>query len=344
MRSFDPLLDASPESIAIAAAITLFVFLVAWAARTLAQRHLGVARKTGTRFDDLLVDVLVRVKPVLVLFPAVYAGARALPLSPEIQRILWLLTRVSLIALGALWGVAVVEFALERYGKTRIEEDPSAITTIRAFRFGGIITVWIVAVLALLDNLGFDVTTLIAGLGIGGLAIALATQNILGDLFASLSIVVDKPFVVGDSINIGGGDVGVVKQIGLKTTRLQSLSGEELIVSNSDLLKSRIRNYARMTDRRVAGRLRVSYTTPPEVLEKLPEIVRAVIVSQQGVRFDRAHVSEIGESAYQLEFVYQVLTADHDVFMDVQQAVNLAIIRAFSEAGAELAIPTSRVI
>ena len=343
MKSIDPLLDASPTSLAIAAAIALFILLVAWLARALAHRHLGLARKTGTRVDDLLVDLLVRIKLLLLLFPAIHAGVRALPLPPELRQILSVLTRVSLIAQGALWGVALVEFALERYGKTRIEQDPSAITTIRAFRFGGIIAVWIVAVLALLDNIGFDVTALIAGLGIGGVAIALATQNILGDLFASLSIVVDKPFVVGDAINIGGGDIGVVKQIGLKTTRLASLSGEELIVSNSDMLKSRVRNYGRMPERRVVGQIGVTYQTPPEVLERLPGLIRAAVEQQSAVRFDRAHFMKFGDSAYELEFVYYVLTSNYGAFMDAQQAVNLAILRAFGEAGAEFAYPTQTV-
>ncbi|HVS31098.1 MAG TPA: mechanosensitive ion channel family protein [Thermoanaerobaculia bacterium] len=340
MKSIDLLLDAPPSSAAIALAVTLFILLVAWSARALARRHHGLSRQTGTSVDDFLVDVVVRTKPLLLLFPAIYAGARVLPLTPELGRALAMLTRVSLVAQGAVWGVAVVEFALERYGRTRIESDPSAITTIRAFRFGAVIGVWIVAVLAALDNVGFDVTALIAGLGIGGVAIALATQNILGDLFASLSIVVDKPFVVGDAINIGEGDIGVVQHIGLKTTRIRSLSGEELVVSNGDLLRSRIRNYGRMPERRVVGKIGVTYQTPPDVLERLPGLIRAAVEQQEGVRFDRAHFMQFGESAYELELVYYVLTSNYGVFMDKQQAVNLAILRAFGEAGAEFAYPT----
>jgi len=194
-----------------------------------------------------------------------------------------------------------------------------------------------VAVLLALKNVGFDVTALVAGLGIGGIAIALATQNILGDLFASLSIVVDKPLVVGESIKVGD-DAGVVQHIGLKTTRIRSASGEELVVSNGDLLRSRIRNFTRMHERRIHGKIGVTYGTPAEVLERLPSLIRAAIAKHEHVRFDHAHFLNFGESAYEIEFVYFVLSADAQKAFEIQQAVNLDILRAFQEAGAAFAV------
>lgn len=190
-----------------------------------------------------------------------------------------------------------------------------------------------------LDNLGVDVTTLITGLGIGGVAIALATQNILGDLFASLSIVLDKPFVVGDFIRTGE-DLGRVEQIGLKTTRVRSLSGELLVFSNSDLLQSRIRNYKQMEERRILFRIGVVYQTAPARLRRIPLIVREIIERQQAVRFDRAHFAAFGDSSYDFEFVYFVGSPDYNAYMDTQQAINLAIVDAFAAEKIELAYPT----
>ena len=199
--------------------------------------------------------------------------------------------------------------------------------------------VWCIGVLVALDNLGIDVTALITGLGIGGVAIALATQNILGDLFASLSIMLDKPFVVGDFIR-SGDHLGTVERIGLKTTRLRSLTGEQLIFSNNDLLQSRLRNYKRMAERRVLFRIGVTYQTPAGQLEAIPMMVRGIIESVGTVRVDRAHFAAFGDSSYDFEFVYYVLSPDYNVYMDVQQAINLTIVRAFERERIEFAYPT----
>ena len=339
MKAVDVFFDAPPATLAAAAAVALAILAIAALIRALAHRAAERARRTSTHVDDFLVDVVLQTKLLLLVFPALYAGSRVLP--DAATDLLRLPMRLSLIAQGAVWAVTVAGFALERYGRTRLESDPSAITTIRAFRVGAVIAVWIVAVLLALDNAGFDVTALVAGLGIGGVAIALATQNILADLFASLSIVVDKPFVVGDSIKVGE-DVGVVQHIGLKTTRLRSLTGEELVVSNGDLLRSRVRNFARMHERRVSGRIGVTYDTTAELLERLPGIIRA-IVEKHAARFDRAHFVAFGDSSLDIEFVYFVQSPDAITMFDTQHAVNLDIVRAFRDAGVEFAFPTRTV-
>jgi small-conductance mechanosensitive channel len=246
---------------------------------------------------------------------------------------------LSLIAQVALWSAAILDFFLRRYHRRRAEIDPAAVTTIRAFRFAAVFGVWCIAVLVALDNLGVDVTALITGLGIGGVAIALALQNILGDLFASLSIVLDKPFVVGDFIRAGD-DLGTVEQIGLKTTRVRSLSGELLVFSNSDLLQSRIRNYKRMEERRILFRIGVVYQTTPSQLRRIPAMVREIIERQTAARFDRAHFAAFGDSSYDFEFVYYVASPDYNVYMDTQQAINLAIVDAFAADKIEFAYPT----
>ena len=199
----------------------------------------------------------------------------------------------------------------------------------------------IVALIAL-DNLGIDVTALIAGIGIGGIAIVLAVQNILSDLFASLSIIIDKPFVIGDFIIVGD-LMGTVERIGLKTTRVRSLSGEQIIFSNSDLLSSRVRNYKRMYERRVAFSLGVTYDTKVELLERIPSMIEEIIGSQENTRFDRCHFKSFGDFALIFETVYYLLTPDYTAYMDAQQGINLAIARRFEEEGIEFAYPTQTI-
>ncbi|MBW2550586.1 MAG: mechanosensitive ion channel family protein, partial [Deltaproteobacteria bacterium] len=180
---------------------------------------------------------------------------------------------------------------------------------------------------------------LVAGLGIGGIAIALAVQNVLSDLFASLSIVLDKPFIPGDFVVVGD-MAGSVEHIGIKTTRIRSISGEQLIFSNADLLGSRIRNFGRMRERRVVFSLGVTYQTPADKLEGIPGMIRESIEAQDQVRFDRSHFASYGDSALNFETVYYVGSSDYATHMDILQAVNLAIYRKFASEGIEFAYPT----
>jgi small-conductance mechanosensitive channel len=186
------------------------------------------------------------------------------------------------------------------------------------------------------------ITTLVASLGIGGIAVAMALQNILGDIFASLSILLDKPFVVGDFIIVET-HMGTVEYIGLKTTRIRSLSGEQLVFSNSDLLKSRIRNYKRMAERRVVFSIGVVYQTDHDTLKKIPDLIRKIIEDQDQVRFDRSHFQGYGEFSLNFETVYYVLSPDYNRYMDVQQAINLAIFRQFETLNIGFAYPTQTV-
>ena len=208
-----------------------------------------------------------------------------------------------------------------------------------ALSFIARLVLWATILLLILDNLGVDITALVAGLGIGGVAIALAVQNILGDLFASLSIVLDKPFVLGDFVIVGD-LMGSVENIGIKTTRVRSLSGEQLVFSNNDLLTSRIRNFGRMQERRVVFKLGVTYQTPAEKLEGIPGIIREAIEARDKTRFDRSHFASYGDFSLDFETVYYVLSADYNLYMDIQQAINLAIFRRFADEGIEFAYPT----
>lgn len=201
------------------------------------------------------------------------------------------------------------------------------------------VAVWSLVALMMLANLGVDVTALVAGLGIGGVAVALALQNILSDLFASISILLDKPFVVGDFIIVGE-ELGTVEKIGIKTTRVRSLGGEQLIFANNDLLQSRVRNYKRMDERRIVFRVGIVYETPGDKLEAISGMLREIVEGIEQTRFDRAHFAEFGDFALQFEVVYYVLSSDFAIYRDIQQRINLAIFRRFERESIGFAYPT----
>ena len=236
----------------------------------------------------------------------------------------------------------MIGFVVARYAERHKKTDAASVTMILTLGSLGKVAIWATAALMAAVSMGQPITPLIAGLGIGGIAVALAAQNILGDLFASVSIVLDKPFVLGDFIIVDD-KMGSIEYIGLKTTRLRSLSGEQLVFSNTDLLKSRIHNYKRMRERRVLFTIGATYDTPYEKVAAIPAMLREIIESQQPVRFDRAHFARYGDSALIFEVVYYVLAADYNIYMNVQQAVNLAIFRRFEEEKIEFAFPTQTV-
>lgn len=277
-----------------------------------------------------------------VLLLAVQAGASLLELPPRGARAVEAVTTTAVFLQLGIWGNVAVGWAVEREVRRRVADDAAAATTLAGLSYLARFALWTVLVLLLLDNLGVRVTALVAGLGIGGVAVALALQNVLGDLFASLAITLDKPFQIGDFIIVDQ-YLGTVEHIGLKTTRIRSLWGEQIVFSNNDLLQSRIRNFKRMAERRVVFTVGVVYQTPYDKLVRIPQLLREVVERQPNVRFDRAHFKEYGDSALVFEVVYYVLDPDYAVYMDTQQAINLEIFRRFEEEGIEFAYPTRTV-
>ncbi|HEX8615987.1 MAG TPA: mechanosensitive ion channel family protein, partial [Thermoanaerobaculia bacterium] len=314
-----------------------------WIVRAFAKRKFRAASSTISDVDDFLLDVARRTKLFLLFVPAVFLGMRALEAPDELRALVKLAAKLSFVAQVALWSSGVIDFFIRRHRRTRIDTDPSAVMTMNVFRVAAIAAIWVFAVIAAIQTLGFNVTTLIAGLGIGGVAVALATQNILGDLFASLSIVVDKPFVLGDSITVDS-QGGTVEHIGLKTTRMRAPGGEELIIANGDLLKSRIRNFRRMSERRSVTKFAIAHGTDAETLARIPALLQMAVENQEHARFDRAHFVAFGDAAYEFELSYFVTTPEHSVFMDVQHAVNLDVVRAFAANGVALAHRTPAVV
>jgi len=327
----------------IAICILLVVFVTLKIIQRAVIRKLEkVAAATDNQIDDLIVSMLKQTKFLILLVASAYIASHAITLKPSIAA-LWQKTVVLiLIVQGGLWASAGTSFFLGRALQKRMDHDASSATTISLLGFVARVFLWVIVLLLILDNLGVNITGLVAGLGIGGIAVALAVQNILGDLLASLSIVLDKPFVIGDFVVVDTLS-GTIEHIGLKTTRIRSLSGEQLIFSNNDLLKSRIRNYKRMQERRVVFGFGVVYQTPLEKLIMINKIVREIIESKRNARFDRVHFKEYGDSALNYEVVYFVADQDYKIYMDVQEAINLEIFRRFHEEGIEFAYPTRTV-
>jgi small-conductance mechanosensitive channel len=323
-------------ALGVAAAIWVFLLLL----RHVVYRKLAaVSPKTASPLDDLLVLLIRKIKTSFSLAVAIYAASLVLSLPGPVTALLRKLIFLAILLQAAVWGTEIVTFWIGRSGRKKGTEDASNKAALGLIHFGVQIVLWSVVVLLALDNLGVHVTTLVAGLGVSGVAIALAAQSVLADLFASVAIVLDKPFVLGDFITVDD-LMGSIEHIGIKTTRIRSLWGEELILTNSDLLKSRIHNYKRMAERRIQFGFGVVYQTPAVKLEAIPGIVKEIVGSQPKARFERAHFKQFGASSLDFEAVYWVTAPDYNISMDVQQAVNLGLFRRFQAEGIEFAYPT----
>lgn len=328
--------------IALAVAVAAFVALVI-VKRFINSRLSVLVKRTESKWDDAFAELVAHTNSLFLFIIALFIGSLFLDLHGIQREIVFSVAAVAVIVQGGLWLNGLIQFVLNSEASRRRQMDPASVTTVNAMGFVGRLVLWAVVLLLILQNLGVDITALVAGLGIGGVAVALAVQNILGDLFASLSIVLDQPFSVGDFLIIGD-LLGSVEHVGLKTTRLRSLSGEQLIFSNADLLGSRIRNYGRMFERRVVFNLSVTYQTPREKLIRIPTIIRLIIEEQEKVRFDRSHFQAYGDFSLKFETVYYVLGSDYNLYMDIQQAIYLQIHEAFEQEGIEFAYPTQTIL
>ncbi|MEE3227876.1 MAG: mechanosensitive ion channel domain-containing protein [Chloroflexota bacterium] len=301
-----------------------------------------VADITNTKLDDLAANLVQSTRSWFIFGISFFIGIKSLQLpqtANEGFRIFMLF--ISLLQ-TATWSNQLINHILHQYTQNAVEDEGNRKNTVAILGLASRIILWAILLLLALDNLGIEITGLITGLGIGGIAIALAIQNILSDLLAYVSIMMDRPFAIGDFIVVDE-FTGVVERIGLKTTRLRSLSGELLIFSNNDLLSSRMRNYKDREQRRVLFSIGVTYDTPADSLASIPGIIRDILETQEHVQFDRAHLKSFGSFSIDFEIVYYVTTADYLIYMDVQQNINLEIVRAFEKSGIEFAFPTQTV-
>jgi small-conductance mechanosensitive channel len=326
-----------------AGSAAILVFLIVRISKAILFRQVNrIAEKTAMQWDDLAAGLISKIKFFFLIAIAFYAGSRLLTLPDSVTQFINKFVGIVLLIQIGILAAEVIRFWLTSYRKQKIEDHADAVTTVTAVGIIVRILLWLIILLIALDNLGVNVSALIAGLGVGGIAVALAVQNILGDLFASFSIVLDKPFVIGDFIIVDN-FMGTIEHIGLKTTRVRSLSGEQLIFSNSDLLKTRIRNFKRMYERRVVFSVGVVYQTSHQKLTKIPKIIKNIIEKQDHTRFDRAHFKEYGSYALNFEIVYWIENPDYNIYMDIQQTINLEIFQQFEREDIEFAYPSQSI-
>jgi small-conductance mechanosensitive channel len=318
-----------------------------WSGLSLLRRSIAARAKrlsAGHRSTPvrLLFHLFGNTKQFLFLALALDAGQESLSLPPRLLRIVSAAVSLLILLQIGLWAVRTLRFYLEIKEQER-GSDRLFAGSLDIINFVGRMLIWALLILVALDNLGVNITALLAGLGVGGVAVALALQNILGDLFASLSIALDKPFVVGDTLTIDA-YTGSVEHIGIKTTRLRSESGEQIILSNADILKSRVRNFGRMTEQRVLTTLRLSYATPSEQLADVPKLIERIVRDQPCARFERCHLKTLGDSALQFELSYFAQAPQQHPLLDLQQTVNYRIIAEFRRLGIEFALPAQRIV
>ncbi|PIP73629.1 MAG: mechanosensitive ion channel protein MscS [Candidatus Lloydbacteria bacterium CG22_combo_CG10-13_8_21_14_all_47_15] len=298
-----------------------------------------LADKTKTDLDNELIEIVKAVKPAFYSFLAFYLALNFIAIEPFWQRII----NVILI-IWVVWQVIMALHALIDYATRKYAQREGSGTAGTVTLLGKIakISLWFIGILLILSNLGVNISSLIAGLGIGGIAIALAVQNILGDLFSSFAIFFDKPFEPGDFIVVGN-NMGTVEKIGIKTTRIRALQGEEIVISNRELTNARIQNFKRMEKRRVALSFGVIYGTPQEKIEKIPTLVRDIITGAGQTTPDRVHFKSFGPSSLDYEAVYYAETANYNVHMDIQQAINFKLKETFEKEHIEFAYPTQTI-
>ncbi len=308
-------------------------------------KHLSrLAQKTVNDFDDFVVTLLSQIG--LPVFSVVSLYFAALPL--ELSETIRVFIRYALVIVVTIRAVLlfqeIVQYGIGKtYRKRMKSDDPSVELMVKSIAGIARWVIWVLAGVFILDNLGVNISTFVAGIGIGGIAVAMASQAVLGDAFSALSIFLDKPFEIGDFIILDGDYLGTVEHIGIKTTRIRSLSGEQLVFSNSDLTKSRIKNYKRMQTRRIAFKIGVVYQTPIKKVKQIPHIVKTIFNSKQEVRLDRVHFQSFGDFSLNYEIVYYVNSADYNIYMDKQQEINFAIMETFEREGIEFAYPTQKL-
>ncbi|QGJ71328.1 Low conductance mechanosensitive channel YnaI [Planctomycetales bacterium 10988] len=307
------------------------------------------SEKTEHKYDDYVLKLLEKTWLFSCISLAGVIAIQFLPFKVEDQptwqsadSILQAVFLSILFIQGGRWVIAMRDVALEKTLKTATNEESNRKSAQTVVRFLVNCVIWSLVLLMILANLGIEITPLLTGLGVGGIIIGFALKEILSDIFCSVAIVFDSPFEVGDFIIVGD-FLGTVEQIGIKTTRVRSLSGERIVFPNKDLVESRIRNYVDMEERRVVFNLGVEYSTPKEKVKEIPGLVKEIVEEQDQVRFDRAHMRSFGESSLDYEIVYYVLTKDYNVYMDIQQAINFGILDQFAEREISIAFPSRKL-
>jgi len=317
--------------VAAGGAFVAALVLVALRARALQRLSAHAAGAHPHRLAPVRA-ALEGTRPWFMIIIVLFAGAQLLELPAKADRLLDHVALIATIAQAAFWANQAFRGWLTHQVAAKRETDAAAATTVSVLGFFAQLGLWVIVALLALENLGFNITTLLAGMGIGGVAVALAAQSILGDVFASITIALDKPFAIGDFITFDE-VMGAVEHIGLKTTRLRSISGEQIVISNAELLKARLHNYKRLQERRIEFNIGVPLDTPAAKLAMIPGILRQAIEAQAKTRFERAHFKKVGGAALEFEAAFYVDDPDYNRYMDIQQAINLSIYAKLQKEG-----------
>lgn len=302
-----------------------------------------VSKRTSTDVDDMLIAAVEGIRAWAYTLISLYAALQVFILPELADRII-----TGIFLFTVVWQVIEVVVKVLDYTASRVllkdedgdgEIDPGSATASHMVALIARIVLWALGALFVLSNLGIEVTSLLAGLGIGGIAIAFALQGVLSDLFASFSIYFDKPFRIGDYVVIGS-DSGTVERIGIKSTRLRTLQGEELVVSNAELTTARVQNFKKMEERRIVSQFGVLYETPQDKLKEIPGVVTRIFEDLEKARLDRVHFTTFGDSALIYEVVYYIESSEYPVALDIQQDYQFKLLERFAEMGVEFAYPT----
>lgn len=331
--------------------LALATFVVTLTVLPIVRGFIAARKRNWTALERLKVHTAIelttllaaRTSRVFLFAVALYLASRHLTFPDRLDRVITVVIVCLFWFQAGLWAMAAVRFGIDQRRVRSDTMDDILTGSMDVIMFIAGLIVWAMVMLLALDNLGIQIKPLLAGLGIGGIAIALAVQTVLGDLLASMSIALDKPFIVGDSLTIGDYQ-GTVEHIGVKSTRLRSISGEQIIIANADLIKARVRNFGRMGDRRAVFQFGVAYDTPTDVLAAIPAEVRKIVEGQPDTRFDRCHFLTYGDTALQYELVYFVTKTDFTVYADTQQAINLQLLDKLREMKVQLAAPTRALV
>ena len=324
--------------------VFIFSFMILYIIRLFIIKYLkAIAEKTHNRFDDALIRGFESLSWFFYIVVSLFFAVKYI----VVPHIIDIIANYLLIIFVSYYAISILgriidhsaEILINKRNKAGNGDDHVIIDLMRRFIK---VSLWIIGLIWILSNLGFNVTSLIAGLGIGGIAIALALQNVLSDIFASFSIYFDKPFRVGDFIVVGN-DMGIVQKIGIKTTRLKTLQGEELVVSNKELTESRVHNFKKMDKRRVVFNVGVTYDTPISKLKKIPLSIKKIFDNIELVTLDRVHFNRFNDSNLNFEIVYYVDSGDYNTYMDKNQDIHLAIKELFDKEKIEFAFPTSSI-
>ena len=338
-------IDFTPHLLALAVFVGLVV-LFQIVQKVIIVRLGRITTKTKNDFDDVIVDSVQDIRPWVYNVVALYGALLFYSLPTFFDYAI-----TGLVLFAVVWQLIEVATKVIDYGAKQwvakdtgeaAEPDPDAANVANLIKLVARILLWSLGLLFVLGNLGIEVTTLIAGLGIGGVAVAFALQGILSDLFASFSIYFDKPFRIGDFIIVGE-DMGVVEKIGIKSTRLRTLQGEELVISNNELVNARVHNFKKMRERRIVSTFGITYDTPHEKVRKVGTIVTDIFAKLEGARLDRVHFHEFGDSALEFEMVFFITSSNYAQYMDIRQDFNFQLMERFAAEGIQFAYPTQTI-